>query len=466
MGKLFRSGLIGPLQLCLLLWLIGSGSHACAQRLIDLSKATPVVVPEGIYIDSVLASFSDSARIGTVMRGLGNKAVPAFLAGGVAKGIQGILVNPPGDEGVRHCTMRVNALEISEVSGSTSERCYCGLNFELLTRTDSGWVRFFDHAATSAVGGGLDATGKQPENIATGVTEGFAEYSRMQQAGTLPVPVIVHPPKAGVFDGQDRAYPVLTVGAPARGSYPDFMSLRDQQVDTSLNFTLKPVGKNEQLFKLKTTRDDPAPNDLWGVSDGRYLYINVGNRFLRMDRAGNEFSANYNHTGSTQGEVAGAVAVGVAFGLIGVGLYYAMSSGSEMIPLRLDMLTGSLVHADHHGGEGAKKEETSDHLFLYSRHCPVDTTVNIFVYGGLETALQQEGYHVVSLVPRPGPVPVEIQVGEGLPTGIEIITGRTGGDPDVYLIKVGKDGTPTVDRLTGEMASSILKKLDPAKEVK
>jgi len=213
-------------------------------------------------------------------------------------------------------------------------------------------------------------------------------------------------------------------------------------------------------------RDDPAPGELWGVSDGRYLYINVGNRFLRMDRAGNEFSANYNLTGSTQGKVAGAVAVGVAFGLIGVGLYYAISSGSEMIPLKLNMLTGSLVRANSHGMEGTKKEETSDHLFLYSRHCPVDTTVNMFVYGGMEAALRKDGYHVVSMVPRPGPVPVEIQVGEGPPTGIEITTGRTGGDPDVYLIKVGKDGIPTVDRLTGEMASSVLKKLDPAKEVK
>ncbi len=184
-----------------------------------------------------------------------------------------------------------------------------------------------------------------------------------------------------------------------------------------------------------------------------------------MDRIENEFKANYNLTGPSAGEVAGVAAVGIAFGLIGVGIYYAMASGPEMIPLKLDMLTGNLVHVITPRKDGTVKEETSDHLFQYSRYCPTDTTVKILVYGGLEAELTKEGYHVVKLVQRADLVPVEIQVGDGPPESIEISTVRTGGDPEVYLIKVGKDGTPTVDRLGSNIAGQVLQKLDPKKEV-
>ncbi len=454
----------------MLLWLISFGGHARAQGVIKLSKVTPLAVPEGLYIDSVIASFSDSARIGTVLRGLGNKPIPAFVAGGIAEGIHGVLKNPEGDDRALHCTMRVNALDIREISTGTSEKATCALNFELLSLTDSGWVRLFDHAALTTVGGGLDATGKQAANIVEAFAQGFAEFSRLHHSGELPIPVLVDAPKAGVNAAENRAYPVLLVGAPARGSYRSFMAFRDQQPDTSVAFTMKAVGKDDplrEMYKLKTARDEAMPSEPWGVSDGKQLYINMGKRFLRMNRSGNEFKANYGLGGSGQVD-ATAIAIGVGFGLLGVLVYYGTSGTTEQqhIPVRLDMLTGDLVPVYDPRLGGPVKDETSDHLFQYSRICPMDTTVKILVYGGLEAELTKEGYHILKLVPRPDPVPVEIQVGDGPPTSVEISTVRIGGDPSVYLIKVGKDAIPTVDRLGVSMAGPVLQKLDPRKEVK
>ncbi len=453
----------------MLLWLMSCGVHAHAQEIIKLSKVTPLAVPEDIYIDSVMASFSDSARIGTVLRGLGNKPIPAFVAGGVAKGIHGVLKNPSSDDRVLHCTMRVNALDIREISTGTSEKATCALNFELLSLTDSGWVRLFDHAALSTVGGGLDATGKHAANIVDAFAQGFAEFTRLQQSGELPAPVLVDAPKAGIYGGENRAYPVLVVGAPARGSYRSFMAFRDQHPDTSVTFTMKPVGKDDplrEMYKLKTARDEAMPSEPWGVSDGKQLYLNMGKRYLRMNRSGNEFKANYGLGGSGQVDAA-AISVGVGFGLLGVLVYYGASgtSAQQHVPVKLDMLTGDLVPVFDPRVGAPLKDETSDHLFQYSRICPMDTIVKILVYGGLKAELTKEGYHVLKLVPRPDTVPVEIQVGDGPPTSIEVSTARIGGEPSVYLIKVGKDAIPTVDRLGANMAGPLLQKLDPNKEV-
>jgi hypothetical protein len=457
-----------PSAMCikLLVLLLLVTGQARGQYVVDLANAGTVVAPAGLHVDSVIASFNDSASIGTVLRGPDNDPVPAFLSGGISKGLEGAFRNAPDTRGALHCTMRVNALDLREISNAVSEDCVCALNFELLSSTDSGWVRLFEYAATSTIKGGLDATKRQPASILNAFAKGFAAFSLGLRSGELPSWERIAAPRSGVPVQLDRAYAVLTVGAPARGLYPDFMSFRDQHPDTTVAFTLKPIGKDgirSLLVKLKTARGRSLPANVWGLSDGRYLYVNMGNRFLQLNRSGNDFKGSYDFEESDSN--AGILAAGIAFGLIGAALASA-SLKHEPVPVHLDMRTGRLLPTPPPIGYGPTSEATSDHLFQYSRDCPMDTTVKVLVYGGLETELTKEGYHVLKLVPRPDLVPVEIQVGDGPPTRVDVSTARTGGEPTVYLIKVDGNGLPTVDCLNPDMAATVLQELDPKHEIK
>ena len=53
-----------------------------------------------------------------------------------------------------------------------------------------------------------------------------------------------------------------------------------------------------------------------------------------------------------------------------------------------------------------------------------------------------------------------------MPVTIHINAATTSSDPVVYLVNVRKGDRITVDKVNSEMAASILRKLDPAKEAR
>lgn len=435
-----------------------------AQHFIDLSKVDRIVVPEGILLDSVIASFSDSASVGVVMKGLGNKRVQAYMARGVSASVSELLSNREAAPGVLHCTMRINALNVEELAEGMSENCYCGLNFELLTETDSGWYRIFDHAATTMLKGGMDATSKQEASVAAAFAKGLAAFSAARQAGLLARDPLPAPPRAGSFDWAGRSYAVLEAAAPARGIYATYQDFRDQRPDTTIGFTLKPFGFDQKamaMVKLKPEKGARVPEMTWGVSDGQKAYINCGGKYLGLQRSGRMFTSEYS---MRPGSTAVGVAVGVSFGLIGAALYMASTPSTPRdIPVELDLLTGTLKPLKTARVEA---EPTSDHLFLYSRFSALDTVVEMLVYGGHEADLAKDGYRQLALVPRPDAVPVSFRVGNGEPVTIHVNAATIRTDPVVYLVNARKDGRITVDKVNAEMAASILRRLDPAKEVK
>lgn len=441
--------------------------------MIDLSKVDPVAVPNGLYIDSVIASCNDTASIGRVLRGIGNRPVPAFITGGISSSVEGMLHNDPASDGTLHCTMLVNELDISEISGSSNTKGFCGLGFELLAETDSGWVRLFEQAGTSEFHGGPDDMDKHALTIRAAFAKGFAEYDSTEKAGALSHTLLPHPPRTGILDEYDRAYPVLISGATASGLYRTFKDFRDQHPDTSFLFTVDPTSAADPLgtsMKLKVERGGTLPKDMWGVSDGKHTYINVaGNHFLRLDREGNIFVAYYRAAAPTDQD---AVALGASFGLIGatifmaVGPHYApANSRSGLSRTELDLLTGRLKPPEMPKKNGDAEIAMSEHVFIYSHDCAMDTTVNLFVYGGAEASLRQDGYHRLKLVPRENAVPVEVKVGEGARAGIDIAADRTD-VTQVYLITVDVNGMPAVAHVDAQTAQALIERLDPAKEVK
>ncbi len=456
--------------LLFILLIVLSGASAHSQYYVDLERAMRVEVPPGLHVDSVIASFRDTACMGTIFKGTGHKKQKVYLGNGLSTAVETLLRNDTVAENPRHCTMRVNALSVWEVEGYASERTYCGLNFELLAETDSGWVRIYDHGATLLAR--RAAGGNEPLEalIARALAQGLSDYSRAQGDGRIVPKKLRWPPITGIYDGSSRDWPVLQVGTLARGLYRSFQDFRYQRPDATCGFTVMPEGRDPSnpWAKVKPVKGCELPEDCWGISDGKDAYIKMDGRLLRLDRSGPVFTARIE---SEVGSQAAQAVVGMAFGLIGGAIYGAIYGAmtanrvqpvSGNVDVELDMLTGSIKPFERKEADMV----TSDHLFVYDGACSMDTTLEMYVFGGFEAKLQRGGHHWLKLVPRVNAVPVEFSAGHGAKSVINIHTERVGGEPVVYAVCVESKDDIRVERLSEEAAKGVVRSLDPGNEVK
>lgn len=462
-------------KILLVLLLLVGFAQVRAQHIFDLFNVDPVAIPSGIHIDSVIVTLDDTASIGTVMKGLGNRPVPAFLDGGVKKNIRGLLRNGPDSAGEVHCVLRVHVLRIAETITPTREFGSCALDLDLLVDTDSGWVRYFRYGSSVERTGGLDATSKHGDNIRNALAKGMAYFEEVRRNGLLQprlLPITGPGPAFQEADEERKAW------FQVRGVYWDFMDFREDRPDTAVRFESKLRNKDDFKIKLAKLKFIDKVNKAapWGFCDGKHLFVNIGNEYLRMEHEGTDFLGWYQAPASFgppgAGEVIGTVAASMVYGMMAGGVLLVFPLGTVRtggaVSVTLDQRTGVLWPTPRPEGSSGEGDTapTSDHLFVFSRNSSLDGPVDMYVYGGLECRLHKDEHHYVQLVPRAGLVPVELKVGDGEPVSIEISTERTGGDPEVYLVKVDKEGKPKVDRLNAQMASSIIGKLDPEREVK
>ncbi|MFT3885555.1 MAG: hypothetical protein QM724_09030 [Flavobacteriales bacterium] len=433
---------------------------ARSQYTIDLAGAGRVDVPPGVHVDSVIACFDSHAAIGTVMKGMTNRSVPAYLGPSVTEAVMAVLHQPAEAPGDQHVFLRLNVLRISERSMGLSELAPCALNFDVLMRDDSGGVRMLFEQAVTLSSSGSDVTKKHARNIHAALADGmlrFAEEARLGRLWDCPVPLRdLYKAPLPLRSG----FAILSGRPPERGLYRSYMAMRDQRPDTATAFEVKYLSDSDprlQEAKLKVV-GDTLKDDIWGFSDGKDIYMNMGRRFARLTPEQQGFRTWYPgpNTSNTY------VTAGIMFGMIGVLVAKAAEPGNELVPFELDLLTGSMQMA---GASNAPGSAESEHVFVYSRHCALDTVVEMTLFGGEEARLIKGSYHNVRLVPRAKLVPLELHIGMWPPIIIEL-DANTVDDTQVYLIKVNANGGIAVDHLNRQMAQATLSKLDPAKEVK
>ncbi len=441
-------------------------SSVQAQYSVDPARAMRIDVPPGLHIDSVIASFRDTTCIGAVLKGTSHGKVQVYLEKGLSNAMEAWLWNDTVADRPLHCTMRVNALSVWEIERYASTRAYCGLNFELLTKTDSGWVRLYEHGGTTSAYLGTNRKGALDEFIGKAIAQGFSMYAASKAAGLLTPEKLPWPPIPEIFDASGHDWPVLQVGAPASGLYRGFQAFRDQHPDETCGFTIKPFSRDplDPLVKVKPEKGCKKLDDCWGISDGKNAYINLEGHFFRLHRSGPMFTTRLI---MEAGSVSSAVAVGIAFGLIGGAIYGAMLAKRPQLidgtaDVQLDMLTGSIRPYEQKAPDLA----TSDQLFVYDNACSLDTTLEMYVFGGLEAKLQRGGHHWLKLVPRVNAVPVEFRVGQGAKLAINIHTERVGVEPVVYSICVESNERIRVERLSNEAAKDVVRSIGRDDEIK
>jgi hypothetical protein len=437
-----------------------------AQHLIDLRSVrlggegwAPDPLAHSLIVDSVIFCGDPSASLGLVMKGVGNRPVSAFIKGDARAELKALLdrLRTAGDDG-RHVTLKVDTLEISERTMSTKEMAYCRFAGEVIERADSGWTALYAFGTTLATRGGMDATDDHAVNIAHAVDNclrrtvraiGSLEHQRRTISDRQ-----LHRPYLRRM-GDIRSIQDTLV---AKGIYYSYMDFVDHTPDTTTAFKLKESVNATELTRVVKVKGAEWDMQAWGISDGERLYVNTGREYNEVTIGREGLHTYWTPYGGEARDAVELMAIGFMFGVVGLAL---AGSGEGDTPVRLDidLITGSLsrTHTAH------TDERNSEHWFSYSRHSNTDTATCLFMYGGEEACLRKGQHHVVRLVPRIDPVPLELRVGE---QHVQVELDTNASTDQVYLLSVKSNGTLKVDKVNGAMANGVLEKLDPENEVK
>ncbi len=440
-----------------------------AQHFIDLRSVSvtgdgwpPAPLAHSLIVDSVIVSFDRAAPIGSIYKGVANKPVNAFIKGDLCSELKGLLdrFHTGGSDG-RHVVMKVDTLNVTERSLSTKELAYCRFNAQILERGDSGWTRLYTFGTTLVRRGGLDATNDHAENIAHALDNCLRRTAEMIGASDGRGEPVSEREWRRSFRRQIRGIRSIVDGRPKPGVYYSFMDFADGTPDTATTFELKETSNATELTRVVRPKGPQWDLQAWALSDGERLYVNTGREFNEVTISPSGLYTYWTPDGGDGMDAASFAALGVMFGAIGVGVAAVASGGGNGAPVRLDidLDTGSLSRA--HGPKSTTRN--SEHWFCYSHHSGLDTTTCLFLYGGAESCLQKGQYHVVKLVPRVDPVPLDLRVGK---QHVQVELDTNASTDQVYLLSVKEDGTLKVDRVNPAMASDILDSLKPENEVK
>ncbi len=459
-------------------WFIGMLVLACSlrgQHIIDLSEVALDLPRMGIAVDSVFTAFPANEPIGTVMKGGFNMPKPAYLQRPTDEALAELLQRAlPTDSAVARVIIKVNSLRITERTTGTSETAVCTMHLEFFAHQGGKTIRFHDHGSSHSASG-LDVTHEHEELILAGLKEclqgAWAEVALGMPHARPADPT--HAPSTA----KDLDIPILLAPVLYKGIYWTYQDFRLNRPDTSLVFEFKDVTLPEDARKsLKVVaRDRDKIRQAWGCSDGRAVFMNTGRSFTELRHEDDAFTAFIRTSlpvdaGAMAGYYAGAIVGGLFAGLLTGYYFMPVPTGYPAAPaelkMKLDMLTGDLqpFYQPSSGYAPNAGPPRSRHVFGYSKYSTLDTTLCLYVQGGLEACLKEEQYYDFTPLRRIEPVPVELRIGEGRPVVVDLDTNDA--DDQFFLIKVNSKGEITVDQVNDQMAVSLLNGLDPAMKVK
>lgn len=438
-----------------------------AQLFVELGNVRLVLPGVHLVVDSVVTGFPDRDPIGMVMKGAFNRPEPAYIRGSTSAALTDLFHRSlPETSTELHVVMKVGALEIREGSAYMHQTAVCSLHAEFLQRDDGRWVRLYDHGTTVS-DRGMDVTYMHGSLILEALTECVTAFWERYRAGKL-----LHD-KASPLKERTPVevlhLPILNMGHMRRGVYHSFQDFRYDIIDTVPVFEVKSISRpGDARVKIKLRTPDLAVQNAWGCSDGSRLYVNTGRSFIELKPARNAFTTFIPFTeGPSGGDVAGAIAAGVLFGMLGAGVAVGVGYRTEELKCDLNMLTGGF-DPFHYATEGKAEADTgpprSRHVFGFSKYSAIDTTVCLYVYDGLEACLNRKQYYDFRPVRRAETMVMEFRVGTNAPVKLELDTNDA--DDQFFLIKVTAKGEVNVDRVSDEMAIDLLEHLDPGMEVK
>jgi hypothetical protein len=361
-----------------------------------------------------------------------------------------------------HIFIKLNALHVNEFDTREGDAGFCAIHMEFLRAGDEGIAREYTHAATVWNKSG-DATEKQAQNIAYAIGQCFDGYAKARSSGKT-THILV--PPDDLRRPTDPMIPpphVLTEATLMGGIYPTFMDFLNEHPGSSLPFQLVPAKDPGGLLRGVHVKGDArsTAERAWGLCDGQDLFVNIGDRFLPLERDSSGFhligsiDVVRNGGGSTGVEVGGAM----LFGLVGMLASRAVFPGEGTPPkdrFDLDLLTGLLMPS---GWVGSQLPH--DRVVVLCDYGPSTGKVTVSVSSEKNVRLDEDQYHRYSIPPSDAGDTIRVSASNGKKAMItlesdlrhtQVVRIRVGSNDEIHLHK--------------HEAEDLLDKLKPQNEVK
>ena len=431
--------------LCLSLLL--SAHIASANDFFITLKSEKITVANFPYrVADIMDAREQTYCIGMVQRGMTNKRTPAFLKEGLTTEFGYLFANSFANESVKKSlVLKINKLQIYEITYAKREVAIVELGITFFEKEGDALVEVHETGITLERSG-LEVTRKHDENIAKAVEKCLLDLVERQQRGLT----YRHP------SGTPRTCPIVLDATPKPGIIRTFSDFREntarEEAAHPYKLDIKENGKNSIVRAKPDWLKTKPEGDIWGISDGQHVYINLGSGFFRLTKEGGEFLL----FGPSPKDNTGAVLLGSALGgLVGGLIAGAMSAdytNKEMTVYKIDLSTGAMVPFE----EPVYRRIESRMVFFSSNFNPKDSRLSLSIDGQPIGDMAPSTYHRLRLPPPEKAVEVCISTAEGQKI-CETVTPELF-KTTVVLLRLRK-GKPIIDLPDNDTRSGLLQEI-------
>lgn len=410
------------------------------------------------WSDTVLVAFENSFSMGTLYPVSKKKKSTPQVDGVVPIDLSGILRSSA--QGAPSTPVKVLKLNVIHLSQHASY-AHCGLNIEVLERTNGMHYRTFEHGSevTSPLFREADLS-EYGDCVRLGIYEPLEAYDAAVANGTT---TSVFVPTNELLTQSPLTLdlaPVLGAVRTRKGIYRTFMDMRHDDPEPA-EISLRELARSDGDDRIVRLKWVPGFNadSIWGFSDGSSVFKRVGKDFVRLDRRYGRFCADLPLKPAYDAEDLVMVsAASVLFGLFGGVLVGAAVTNPSILPLQLDMRTGAFLPRPPD-----PRDDHAIHIFQFRRYGRTIDAVVVSSEPQLSVVLAKEQW--VTFKPVPGTDPVEVQIKPEHGDAVTITIDPRSDRSEVYSISENKHGILKVDRLNRNMAISTIDRLSRVHEV-
>ena len=437
------------IRIACILWMVNLPASVSAQEhIIGLSELTLATKQLDFQIDSFIDVRDHKEMIGLIQKGLTNSIQQAKFEHSTVKQFKDIYDRSVQTSGTTNrLIVRINELVISELNTQMQQISKAKLNLSFLKKTGGNYHELF-RASASIKAEGFDATKHHELNIVKAIDDCLKQFNDKKfsesETGTLVGNLYENPLHTNKFEVvKSDNYP--------KGVFKTFLDFRSNKVDTAAVFNIEYKNADSEPNRKASVNwatTDKTAKEVWGVSDGKDIYINIKNQYYRLIKQKDKFSFYDYPVIPGSGAAYAAMSGGIVGTIIGNSVD-ALSA--KKIPYKLNFSTGSFIPLYE---DNEQKTEGSI-IFYLSKFVSADKQVDLYANGiKLGTLSPNSYFEFVSKIEQ-GEVVFTLQNGE-LKSTISLRPKLFVND--FYLIRFKKD-QPVIDHPGSSISADILKNI-------
>jgi hypothetical protein len=370
---------------------------------IRLSGVSSTILLKGYYVERVINAQDDDTIIGFVQTGVFNKKRLVSFNTCIADEIGNYLkVVLPKTEDAVPLIVRVNKLNIFEVTDLNRETAYLELNLSFIRRDGSRYYHLFDAGTFIEQRDLIDVTHTHPENIVHGMVACFVDLrnalltNRVDNLELSEKELSFNPLK------DPSLYPIFHAGKIPKGVFRTFYDFRDCNADTHVPFEIQLKLKKDTSQSKVVLSCSSGADSFWGFSDGNFLYKRIGKYYYKLYPKQQAFISYVTSKElSTDYAMAGYMA-----GLLGVLMVAAFERNIDEGTFRVDFYNGSLTPYS----KPELKELYSKTVFAVSGSTDPTKSICLFVDNKFDIVMKGGQYYTLYLPPRAKKAVIELRI--------------------------------------------------------